>query len=179
MSVATLPAGQRHWTRELADAVLPDTVQRREVLEGELVVPVNAPHPRHQVAVATLFEQLIRARPPGWYVLTSPLDVPMPWGDVAQPDLVVCSPDQLDLDTGVTAPPALVLEVLSPSTRRHDLVVKRRLFERLGIERYVIVDVHGPEMTMLGQDPDGRLVEVSRAASIELTEPFPVRLALA
>lgn len=135
--------------------------------------------PRHKVAVATLFEQLIRARPPGWYVLTSPLDVPMPWGDVAQPDLVVCSPDQLDLDTGVTAPPALVLEVLSPGTRRHDLVVKRRLFERLGIERYVIVDLHGPEMTLLGQDPDGRLVEVSRAASIELTEPFPVRLALA
>ena len=40
----------------------------------------------------------------------------------------------------VQGAPALVVEVLSPSTRKRDLGVKRRPFERAGVREYWIVD---------------------------------------
>jgi colicin import membrane protein len=36
--------------------------------------------------------------------------------------------------------PVLVLEIVSPSTRKHDLGAKRRLYYRLGVQKYVLVD---------------------------------------
>jgi hypothetical protein len=36
--------------------------------------------------------------------------------------------------------PVLVLEIVSPSTRQHDLGAKRRLYYRLGVQKYVLVD---------------------------------------
>jgi len=36
--------------------------------------------------------------------------------------------------------PVLVIEIVSPSTRTHDLGAKRRLYYRLGVQKYVLVD---------------------------------------
>jgi len=36
--------------------------------------------------------------------------------------------------------PILVIEIVSPSTRQHDLGAKRRLYYRLGVQKYVLVD---------------------------------------
>ena len=37
-------------------------------------------------------------------------------------------------------PPNLAIEILSPSTRRRDEVLKRRLYERTGVNEYWVVD---------------------------------------
>ena len=177
MSTLTLPPGHTHWTQELADELLPDDVVRREVLDGELIVAPNAPSIHHQRLVSKVNEQLLRARPTGWEVFTSPLDVSFPWGDVAQPDIVVCAPDGTD-ETSLTGPPELVVEALSPSTRRNDLVRKRRLYERHGIGVYVIADPAGAVLTVLEHDEDGRLVETQIGTTVTLTRPFPVTLAI-
>lgn len=51
---------------------------------------------------------------------------------IVEPDLfVVCDPDKLD-NYGCKGAPDLVIEILSPCTRRHDRVVKLDLYQRAG-----------------------------------------------
>ena len=59
---------------------------------------------------------------------------------VVEPDLVVvCDKEKLD-DAGCKGAPDLIIEILSPSTQRHDRMVKYNLYQRAGVERYWIVD---------------------------------------
>ena len=176
MSTLTLPPGHAFWTLELADSLLPDDAFRREVLDGELIVAPNAPAIRHQDLLMHLLRQIDVALPPGWKLFTSPVDVAFPWGDVAQPDLIACSAEQVDLDVGLIAAPSMVVEVLSPSTRGRDLVVKRRLYERHGIETYVIADPNALTLTVLTRDEDGRLIETVEGPTVELTRPLRLTL---
>ena len=61
----------------------------------------------------------------------------------------MCDPDKLD-KYGCKGAPDMVIEILSPSTRRHDLSVKYRLDQRAGVREYWIVD------------PDTKMVQVFR-----------------
>ena len=59
---------------------------------------------------------------------------------VVEPDIsVICDPDKLD-KYGCRGAPDLVIEILSPSTRRHDRFVKLMLYQRAGVREYWIVD---------------------------------------
>ena len=179
MVTAVLPEGASAWTRELADAALPEEIERREVLDGQLIVEMGAPRLLHQVVVTHLLVELSLARPAGWLALGSPLDVPMPWGDVAQPDIVVLQPTQFEMVKGVLLAPTMLVEVLSPSTSGRDLVVKRRLYERHGTAHYVIVDADERTFTWLRRDDLGRLVEVAVAPErMRMDVPFEVELTL-
>jgi len=61
--------------------------------------------------------------------------------DVVEPDLLYVASDQSGILTekNIQGPPALIVEVLSPSTRRRDVQTKRRLFERTGVREYWLV----------------------------------------
>ena len=77
-------------------------------------------------------------------------DAPEDVDTMVEPDIaVVCDPDKLD-KYGCKGAPDMVIEILSPSTRRHDLAVKYRLYQRAGVREYWIVD------------PDGKTVQVFR-----------------
>ena len=52
---------------------------------------------------------------------------------------VVCDRNKLD-DHGCKGAPDLVIEILSPSTRRHDRLVKLGLYQQAGVREYWIVD---------------------------------------
>jgi Uma2 family endonuclease len=63
--------------------------------------------------------------------------------DVVEPDLIYFAIDRFKEIVGernAQGPPDLAIEVLSPSTRRRDEIVKRRLYERTGVQEYWIVD---------------------------------------
>ena len=123
---------------------LPEDGQRYEIIHGVLYV---SPAPRyvHQLAVARLVHFLsvfVLGRDLG-VVLTAPFDVLLP--GVAEP----VEPDVLFLKSGNLPDPAaknfvgipdLVVEVLSPSTRRVDLKVKRLAYQEAGVTEYWIVD---------------------------------------
>ena len=135
---------------------LPEDDLRHEIIFGEHVV---TPSPRfaHQVIVGRLFVELHRfvGEHGLGVVLTGPYDVLLEGGHVLVPDLIFMSHRTLERNTklNLQGPPDLAVEVLSPSTSRRDLGVKRDLYESSGVQEYWVVD------------PDAGTVLVFRAES--------------
>jgi Uma2 family endonuclease len=74
---------------------------------------------------------------------------------LVEPDIcVVCDPSKLD-DMGCKGAPDLVIEVLSPSTIRHDRFTKFNLYQRAGVREYWIVDPAGKSIQVFILE-DGR-----------------------
>lgn len=123
-------------------AELPDDGLRYEVLQGELIVS-PAPTPRHQAVIARLIARIdeLTGQSRG-VVLPSPIDVELSENDIVQPDLVFVTTDRIGIVTKshVVGAPDIVFEVLSPSTRRIDLIRKASLYARAGVGEYWIVD---------------------------------------
>lgn len=121
----------------------PDDGLRHEILDGEHFVSA-APNVRHQVVLANLYRALdafVRARGLGW-VLFAPLDVLLSEHDVVEPDLLFVSAQRSGLlaVANVQGAPDLLIEVLSPSGRKRDEVIKRDRYEKTGVGEYWLVD---------------------------------------
>jgi len=87
----------------------------------------------------------------GGEVLTAPLDVFIRDGDPVQPDLLILLPEQLDLiaKRGIEGPPALIVEILSPSNPEHDRITKRAIYARAGVAEYWIVSPEAATIEIL------------------------------
>ncbi len=121
--------------------LFPDDGKRHEIIDGEHYV-TPSPNVRHQVLVRRLscdLENYFRSQPQAGQVFSAPLDVLLSPFDIVEPDLFVVTGDQAGILTekNVQGPPALVIEVLSKSTRKRDAQTKRRLFERSGVREYL------------------------------------------
>ena len=173
-TVTVLPRG-RALTRKDLEA-MPDDGHRYELIDGTLVV-TPAPSVRHQRALARLYALLSARCPEELEVLFAPLDVALQDDTVMQPDLLVARrADFTSRDLPVA--PLLAVEVLSPSTRRVDLTLKRARFEAAGCTSFWAVDPDEPALTVW-ELQDGRYVEVAHAedgGQVALTVPFPVTL---
>lgn len=75
--------------------------------------------------------------------LTTPTGVRLSDRDMPEPDVLVVGIEHRHRlgDRYVEGPPDIVVEVSSPSTRRLDLVRKRRQYERFGVPEYWFVDL--------------------------------------
>ncbi len=148
--------------------LFPDDGKRHEIIDGEHHV-TPSPNVRHQVLVGRLgfeIELYLRANLGTGQVFLSPLDVVLSHWDVVEPDLLFVAGDQPDILTekNIQGPPALVVEVLSKSTRKRDAQVKRRLFERTGVREYWLVDPELDTVQVFRPSPEGKLARV-----VELT----------
>jgi Uma2 family endonuclease len=122
---------------------LPDDGKRYEVLDGALVVS-PAPVPRHQgvnLRLAALLEQHARANGLG-RVYAAPIDVLLSRTTICQPDIVFVARarEHLITERAIEGAPDLLVEILSPSTARRDRGIKARLYGRLGVAHYWIID---------------------------------------
>ena len=63
--------------------------------------------------------------------------------------------------------PALVIEILSPGTRKRDEQIKRRLFERSGVREYWLVDPIRNRITVYRRAADGSFPRVDSLAAAE------------
>lgn len=122
---------------------LPADGRRYELHDGELSVTA-APAPRHQIVSSRLHMTLqahVESRDLGM-VLYSPIDLILSDTTVVQPDLLYIHSDQLSAISGrgIEAPPALVIEILSPGTTQIDRGTKSQLYARHGIPHYWIAD---------------------------------------
>jgi Uma2 family endonuclease len=119
----------------------PDDGKRYELVEGNLYV-TPSPSPVHQRISRRLQRQLedyFHDRSIG-EVFNAPIDLILTNQDVLVPDLVVVAKPQHITKRGIEGPPLLVVEILSPSTRKQDRGTKARRYAELGVEHYWIVD---------------------------------------
>lgn len=139
-------------------AARPETNRIEELIDGELVVTPPA-RAVHQAVVTRLLVHLhANARAQGDFVVPAPFGIRAGERTVVEPDVVYFLGDRVDFDQQqhtVTTPPDLVAEVLSPSTRSHDLVRKRRIFEEHGIREAWFVDTDARRVEQVVLDVDG------------------------
>jgi Uma2 family endonuclease len=176
-------------TVEAYAALGEDDRYRSELQEGNLVMSPS-PAPDHMIAMGELFAQLRQELPAGLRVILD-VDVDLelaPRGEpgfVRRPDLVVvhhAAVDRIRRDGGIlrASDTQVIVEIVSPGSRRTDHVIKRGEYADAGIPHYWIVDLDSP-VTLIDchlaaqfgyQDPGpvtGRFVT---------TEPFRVGLSL-
>ena len=146
-------------------AALPDDHLRHELIDGEHVVTPSPTIP-HQVILWNLTEVLgpfLRANPLGT-ALTGPVDVKLSLFTVLVPDLVYFTSERFVRvvnEKHATAAPDLVVEILSPGTRRRDKGRKRAVYDREGVGEYLDrgsgepID-HGPATASCGRWSHGR-----------------------
>ena len=147
---------------------LPDDGRRYEVIRGYLYVS-PAPSPIHQRAVGRLYKKL-----DGFVldhglgeVFVSPLDVLLPEGiaEPVEPDLVFirAGEEPEDQAPNFQGVPGLVVEVLSPSTRRYDLGTKLGVYLEAGIPEVWFADPVAATIWVHGLSEDRkRYIELSR-----------------
>ncbi len=104
-----------------------------------------APSPLHQRAIAGLYRVLHKVAPTHLDVLFAPLDVALAPDTVIQPDLIVAPRDSFT-ERDLPVAPLLAIEVLSPSTRGIDLLLKKDRLERARCPHYWVVDPDEPSI---------------------------------
>ncbi len=128
---------------EEVDATLPPELEHREIVDGRVIL-VSGASDRHQAAAFELVAETVPwAASTGAVIRFHPFDVYVSRTRVRQPDLLVVRADHLDrvTDRGMVGPPDLVVEILSPSTRRTDLEEKRDEYAAFGVPEYWVVDL--------------------------------------
>ena len=149
-----LPAEKERYT--FADVLTWPDDERAEIIDGEAVM-MAPPTTAHQLISFEIGRQL------GNYLegkkccaIPAPFavrlfekdgDSPDDVDTMVEPDIsIVCDTSKLDKH-GCKGAPDMVVEILSPSTQRHDRFTKFCLYQRAGVREYWIVD------------PDNRIVQ--------------------
>ena len=155
----------------------PDDGRRHELIDGEHVV-TPAPVSRHQRVLGRLFLALANhvARNSVGEVFVAPFDVILSEHDVVEPDILFVSNERREIVRDwVHGAPDLVVEILSPSSRRADEITKRHLYERFGVREYWIVDGEVEIVKVFRRAPDGgfgRALELRREDGDVLETPL-------
>jgi len=128
-----------------ADYASWDEENRYELIDGEVFL-MSAPSVAHQRVLRELFVQLANfLEEKSCEVFVAPLDVCLnAKGDdddmVVQPDLIViCDRSILD-NKRCNGAPDLIIEIVSPSTSKHDRFTKLNKYLKAGVREYWIVD---------------------------------------
>ncbi len=142
-----LPAEKARYT--FADVLTWEEDERIELIGGEVVM-MSPPSRIHQKISFEIGRQIgnylegkkceVYPAPFGVRLFERDGDGPEDVGTMVEPDIsVVCDKSKLDKH-GCKGAPDMVVEVLSPSTLRHDRFVKLCLYQRAGVREYWIVE---------------------------------------
>ncbi|MGC4943944.1 Uma2 family endonuclease [Kribbella sp. DT2] len=156
--------------------LIPNDGHRYELVDGVLIM-TPAPSWRHQLAVGKLLYRLMDVCPPELCVLTAPFDVAISDDTVMQPDILV-APRADFTERDLPKAPLLAVEVLSPSTRRIDTMLKFSRYEAAGCPSYWVVDTDTPSL-VVWEMRDGAYAQVAKVSGDEiarLTSPYDVEV---
>lgn len=157
----------------------PDDGRHQELIGG---VHYVTPSPKfsHQEIVGRLhlaIGNFLATRRHLGRIILARFDVVLSDYDVVEPDLLFLAGDQQSIltEANVQGAPALVVEVLSPSTRRRDEGIKRRLFDQKGVREYWLVDPKNCRVSICRRSEDGSfpvVLTLSAAADEHLDTPL-------
>ncbi len=122
-----------------------NTEARYEYIDGQVYL-MASPTYGHQIVVDEIYVKFHHwFKGKGCRALTSPFDVKLLKNEneinVVQPDIIViCDTDMVNEKGVYTGVPRLVVEVLSHSTRKRDMLKKLDLYMQSGIKEYWMVD---------------------------------------
>lgn len=159
-----------------------------EIIEGVLYT-MTRPRGGHQRVVRSIGSRVGdpfddgRGGPGGWWILPEP-GIELPGTPEVAPDLAGWRRDRLPAlpdDAPIRLAPDWVCEVLSPSTRRHDLLIKKPYYARVGVPHHWLVDRDARTLTAYRLQ-DGRWLELGvygdeREARIEPFDAVPLDVA--
>jgi len=156
-AVPTTPQGARLTYQDFL--LFPDDGLRHEIIDGEHYV-TPSPNRRHQDLVLRLGMSIgvhVEDRPERGRVFVAPFDVVFSFHDIVEPDVIFVAPDQLDILTAknIQGTPAMVVEILSASTRKRDQQIKRTLYDRMGVREYWLVDPERNAVAVYRRGTDG------------------------
>jgi Uma2 family endonuclease len=164
--------------------LFPDDGKRHELIDGEHYV-TPSPNTRHQRVsgkLHLLIGNWLEAHPIG-QLFYAPFDVVFSNFDVVEPDLLYMSnarAGEILTDKHVSGVPELVIEIGSKGTRKRDETIKRRLYERVGVDEYWIVDsdIDSIRVFRRAAGAFGRPIELSAEAGDALETPLLPGLAI-
>jgi Uma2 family endonuclease len=142
-----------------------------QVIDGE-VYEMSSPTLNHQSAVGEIIYQLktqLKGKPCRPFV--APLDVRLFYKEdnsdttIVQPDvMIVCNKNKIDKGF-IKGAPDFVLEVLSDSSSRIDLLYKTQIYARAGVKEYWILDVETRVLNKGALSQDGKFFNPPQAVS--------------
>lgn len=146
--------------------------ERAELIDGQLYA-LASPSRIHQEIIIELtyhFQHYIKSNKGNYKIYAAPFAVNLNANDqtFVEPDIsVICDPDKLS-DRGCEGAPDLVIEVVSPSSRRMDYIRKMALYADAGVREYWIVDPATEQTTLY------RFEETDAPAIIPFNQDIPV-----
>lgn len=133
--------------------------KRRELIDGKIFV-MDAPSIKHQVIIGELhllFRECMRLHDKKCRVLLSPCDVQLDSDQytMVQPDLLVVCDEEKIRTRACMGAPDLAVEIISPSSRSRDAVLKLNKYTHAGVREYWLVDPENRSVIVYIRDPGG------------------------
>lgn len=136
---------------------LPES-ERAELIGGKLIA-MSPPSFKHQKLISELTQtlgQYIKAHGGNCEVIPAPFAVNLDaeGKDWVEPDIsVICDKSKLT-ERGCNGAPDLVIEIVSPSSRKMDYSTKNALYSNAGVREYWIVDPEKERTTVYHYEED-------------------------
>ena len=169
-----------------------------EIIGGEKIMApaANLDHSGVIARLVNIFSNYFLEHKSG-YVFSDDVDVHFSDGSLYKPDLVVVLKSNEKILAGrkaIYGAPDMVVEVLSHSTRRKDLTIKKDVYEAQGVKEYWIIDPRAKSVTVyllrdgkyflddeyiLFDEEDVKEVEwlKSKGEAVEIKNEIPVSIA--
>lgn len=159
-----LPAEKARYT--FADVLTWEENERIEIINGEafMMAPPSRIHQKISFEIGRQIGNYLEGKkcevypaPFGVRLFEKDGDTPKDVDTMVEPDIsVICDRNKLDKH-GCKGAPDLIIEILSPSSLRHDRFVKLGLYQRAGVREYWIVDPEYKTVQVFTQDGGGSL----------------------
>lgn len=118
--------------------------ERAELIRGQLyaMAPPSLIHQKISVQLCKSIAQYLDTKKGACQVFAAPLAVNLDTLEetYVEPDvLIVCDPSKLE-ERGIKGAPDFIAEIVSPSSRKMDYVIKANLYLEAGVREYWIID---------------------------------------
>lgn len=150
--------------------------RRVELIDG-VFYDMATPTGYHQFLVGEIYHTLLsqaKSRQTDCRPFVSPLDVQLDCDDktIVQPDVFGTCDSSRFKDGRYYGAPDLIIEVLSPSTRKKDIVIKGAKYAEAGVKEYWIIDLKEKRIMVSVFDEDiiHRIYGISDTIPVHISE---------